>query len=142
MDMRVLLLAPLVAGALVIAACGSSNSSTSSTSTSSSSTPAAPASSAGQKLSLKADPAGGLTFAPTKLTAKAGAVTLVMDNPSTSGIEHGIAVEGKGVDKDGQIVAPGSTSTVTVTLKPGTYEYYCPIPAHKAAGMKGTLVVS
>ena len=142
MDMRVLLLAPLVAGALVIAACGSSNSSTSSTSTSSSSTPAAPASSAGQKLSLKADPAGGLTFAPTKLTAKAGAVTLVMDNPSTSGIQHGIAVEGKGVDKDGQIVAPGSTSTVTVTLKPGTYEYYCPIPAHKAAGMKGTLVVS
>jgi len=140
--MRVLLLAPLVAGALVIAACGSSNSSTSSTSTSSSSTPAAPASSAGQKLSLKADPAGGLTFAPTKLTAKAGAVTLVMDNPSTSGIEHGIAVEGKGVDKDGQIVAPGSTSTVSVTLKPGTYEYYCPIPAHKAAGMKGTLVVS
>jgi len=140
--MRVLLLAPLVAGALVIAACGSSNSSTSSTSTSSSSTPAAPASSAGQKLSLKADPAGGLTFAPTKLTAKAGAVTLVMDNPSTSGIQHGIAVEGKGVDKDGQIVAPGSTSTVTVTLKPGTYEYYCPIPAHKAAGMKGTLVVS
>jgi len=140
--MRVLLLAPLVAGALVIAACGSSNSSTSSTSTSSSSTPAAPASAAGQKLSLKADPAGGLTFAPTKLTAKAGAVTLVMDNPSTSGIEHGIAVEGKGVDKDGQIVAPGSTSTVSVTLKPGTYEYYCPIPAHKAAGMKGTLVVS
>lgn len=140
MDMRVLLLAPLVAGALVIAACGSSNSSTSSTS--SSSTPAASAPAAGQKLNLKADPAGGLTFAPTKLTAKAGAVTLVMDNPSTSGIQHGIAVEGKGVDKDGQIVAPGSTSTVSVTLKPGTYEYYCPIPAHKAAGMKGTLVVS
>ena len=124
----------------MIAACGSSNSSTSSTS--SSSTPAASAPAAGQKLSLKADPAGGLTFAPTKLTAKAGAVTLVMDNPSSSGIQHGIAVEGKGVDKDGQIVAPGSTSTVSVTLKPGTYEYYCPIPAHKAAGMKGTLVVS
>ena len=140
MDMRVLLLAPLLAGALVIAACGSSSNSTSSTS--SSSTPAASAPAAGQKLSLKADPAGGLTFAPTKLTAKAGAVTLVMDNPSTSGIQHGIAVEGKGVDKDGQIVAPGSTSTVSVTLKPGTYEYYCPIPAHKAAGMKGTLVVS
>jgi plastocyanin len=138
--MRVLLLAPLLAGALVIAACGSSNSSTSSTS--SSSTPAASAPAAGQKLNLKADPAGGLTFEPTKLTAKAGAVTLVMDNPSTSGIQHGVAVEGKGVDKDGQIVAPGSTSTVTVTLKPGTYEYYCPIPAHKAAGMKGTLVVS
>ena len=62
-----------------------------------------------------------------------------MDNPSSSGKPHGIAIEGNGVDKDGQIVAPGSKSTVTVTLKAGTYEYYCPIPAHKAAGMKGTL---
>jgi uncharacterized cupredoxin-like copper-binding protein len=46
------------------------------------------------------------------------------------------------VDKDGQIVTPGSKSTIIVTLKPGTYEYYCPVPGHKAAGMKGTLVVS
>jgi len=30
---------------------------------------------------------------------------------------------------------------VTVTLKPGTYQFYCPVPGHKAAGMKGTLTV-
>jgi uncharacterized cupredoxin-like copper-binding protein len=39
-------------------------------------------------------------------------------------------------------VQPGSKSTLTVTLKAGTYDYYCPVPAHKAAGMKGTLTVS
>jgi plastocyanin len=36
---------------------------------------------------------------------------------------------------------PGKVSTVTVTLKKGTYEYYCPVPGHKEAGMKGTLTV-
>jgi uncharacterized cupredoxin-like copper-binding protein len=61
-----------------------------------------------------------------------------MTNPSSSGTSHGIGIQGK----DGQIVSPGSKSTVTVTLKPGKYEYYCPIPSHKAAGMTGTLIVS
>jgi uncharacterized cupredoxin-like copper-binding protein len=44
--------------------------------------------------------------------------------------------------KDRANVQPGSESTVTVTLKPGSYEYYCPVPAHEAAGMKGKLTVS
>jgi len=93
-------------------------------------------------VNVKADSDGGLYFEPRKLKAKTGAVTLVMKDPSSSGKAHGIAIEGNGVDKDGQIVQPGSTSTLTVTLKSGTYEYYCPVPAHKAAGMKGKLVVS
>ena len=60
-----------------------------------------------------------------KLSAKAGKVTLVMKNPSSSGLEHGIAVEGHGVDNDGKIVGLGGTSTVTVKLKKGKYEFYC-----------------
>ena len=57
-------------------------------------------------------------------------------------MSHGIGIKTNGVDKDGQIVSPGSKSTVTVNLKPGKYEFYCPIPSHKAAGMTGTLIVS
>ena len=138
-------------GALGLTACGSSSDSTSSTPPSSAaaggayapqSKPASTGATAGQKLTLKADGEGGLYFQPRALKGKSGAVTLVMDNPSSSGKQHGIAIEGNGVDKDGQIVAPGSTSKVTVTLKPGRYEFYCPVAAHKAAGMKGTLVVS
>ena len=68
-------------------------------------------------------------------------VTLVMHNPSTSGLSHGIAVEGKHGDKDGKIVTPGKNSVLTVRLKPGRYEFYCPVPGDKAAGMRGTLVV-
>ena len=30
----------------------------------------------------------------------------------------------------------------TRRLKPGTYEFYCPVPGHRALGMKGKLIVS
>jgi uncharacterized cupredoxin-like copper-binding protein len=57
-------------------------------------------------------------------------------------LTHAIAVEGHGVDKDGRTVQKGGTSKVTVTLKKGTYEFYCPVDDHKDAGMEGRLVVS
>jgi len=53
-----------------------------------------------------------------------------------------IAVEGSGIDKKGPTAtSQGSSSTLTVTLKAGTYTFYCPVDGHKAAGMKGTLTV-
>ena len=82
-----------------------------------------------------------MKFDQTSLTAKAGKVSLVMTNPSSSGVQHGIAIEGNGVDQDGPIVQPGGASTDTVTLKPGTYEFYCPFDSHKQQGMTGTLKV-
>jgi uncharacterized cupredoxin-like copper-binding protein len=99
------------------------------------------AAASGPTVKLAADPSGGLSFTSRTLKAKAGKVTIVMSNPQSSGVPHGIGIEGQGVDKDGSVVAPGSTSTIQVALKPGKYEYYCPVPAHKAAGMKGTLTV-
>jgi uncharacterized cupredoxin-like copper-binding protein len=127
--------------ALIAVGCGSSDNSTSSAVAQSTST--TPASGGGgPDLKLSADPNGGLTFDKTQLSANAGTVTLTMANPSSSGIEHGIAVEGNGVDQDGQIVQPGGTSTVTVSsLKPGKYEFYCPFDSHKQQGMTGTLTV-
>jgi uncharacterized cupredoxin-like copper-binding protein len=67
-------------------------------------------------------------------------VSLILSNPSS--LPHAIAVEGKGVDKDGKIVRKGGTSKVTVTLKKGKYTFYCPVPGHEAGGMKGTLTVT
>ncbi|MCW2985278.1 MAG: hypothetical protein JWR63_2848 [Conexibacter sp.] len=91
---------------------------------------------------LSADAHGKLKFNKSKITVSHGKVTFVMTNPSGSGKPHAIAVEGKGVDKDGKTASPGKTSKVTVTLKKGKYEFYCPVDGHKAAGMKGTLTVS
>jgi plastocyanin len=94
-----------------------------------------------QTKTLRADPNGGLTFNKDALSAKAGRVKLVMRNPRGSGLKHGIAIEGHGVDKDGRKVKPGKTSTVTAKLAPGTYEFYCPVAGHKDAGMEGKLTV-
>ncbi|MCW3003012.1 MAG: hypothetical protein JWQ20_2310 [Conexibacter sp.] len=95
----------------------------------------------GKTVKLTADPKGKLKFNTTKLTTVHGKVTLVMTNPRGSGIPHGIAVQGHGLDKDGKVVSPGGTSNVTVTLKKGTYAFYCPFDGHRAAGMKGSIVV-
>ena len=152
--------AALAAAAVVaLAGCGSSSSAGSASSTTTAQTAAAGSSGYGSSTgsgsttaatpaaatstaALSADPSGALKFNTTTLAAKAGTVTITMANPSSSGVPHAIAVEGNGVDQDGKTVEPGGSSTLTVKLKPGTYTFYCPVPGHEAAGMKGTLTVS
>ena len=95
----------------------------------------------GTTVKLSANGQGKLKFNTSKLSTPHGKVTLVMKNPSSSGSPHGIAVEGKGVDKDGKVVQPGGTSKVSASLKKGTFEFYCPFDGHKAAGMTGKLTV-
>ena len=141
-----------LAAAASIAACGSDSNddsgsttqapaSTAATEAATTATTTEAASGAGETVKLSADPGGALKFDKTDLTAKAGKVTLDMANPSSSGAPHAIAVEGNGVDKDGETVQPGGSSSVTVDLKPGKYTFYCPVPGHEEAGMKGTLTV-
>ena len=43
---------------------------------------------------------------------------------------------------DGPFLVPGQTSTITVTLKPGTYTYVCSVKYHAAEGMQGTFTVT
>src|SRR5205807_752639 len=115
-----------------------STSTTPTTSTSTTTPTTAPAAGKASTVKLSADPGGALKFTTTSLKAKAGKVTVVMNDPSSAGIQHGIAVEGNGVDKDGPTVSPGGKSTLAVDLKPGKYTFYCPVDGHKAAGMTGT----
>jgi len=136
------------AAALAIAGCGGSdnNSSSSSSAASPPATQTTPTTASGgssggasSNLKVAADPSGALKFDKSSLSAKSGNVTITMDNPSP--VPHGVAVEGNGVDKDGSVVNKGGKSTVTASLKPGKYTFYCPVPGHKEAGMKGTLTV-
>jgi uncharacterized cupredoxin-like copper-binding protein len=90
-------------------------------------------------LEIDADPTGQLKFLASSAAATAGKVTLRMKNASST--PHDIAIRGPGANQVGSIVSAGGVSTVTATLAPGTYTFYCSVPGHEAAGMKGTLTV-
>jgi plastocyanin len=91
----------------------------------------------GETLTVTADPDGAISWDKTELNAKAGNVTLKLVNQSE--IPHAIEVEGNGVEEETDTVT-GKDTEVTVDLKPGTYEYYCPVSNHRET-MKGTLTV-
>ena len=129
-----------VTAVLALAGCGGSDEkSTDSGSSSSSSNSSASSGGGGETLKLAADKSA-LKFDKSSLTAKAGKVTLEMANPSE--VPHAVAIKGNGVDVDGKTVGNGETSTASADLKAGTYTFYCPVPGHEAAGMKGTLTVN
>ena len=100
------------------------------------------ASSAAEGHVVEIDVAGsGLAFVKTTATASAGPAVIRSMNPQSTG--HDIALKGNGLDKTGPIVSNGGVSTLTIAdLKPGTYTFYCSVPGHEQAGMKGTLTVS
>ena len=66
-------------------------------------------------------------------------MTIVMHNPAP--LSHNVSLEGSGVDKHGQTVTQGGTSTVSATLKSGSYTFYCSVPGYREAGMVGKLTV-
>jgi plastocyanin len=98
-----------------------------------------PVSEQGGKLEIDADPTGQLKFLASSATATPGQVTIRMVNKSS--VPHDIAVTGGGLNQIGPDVSGGGASTVSVTLKPGTYTFYCNVPGHRQAGMAGTLTV-
>jgi len=57
-------------------------------------------------------------------------------------IPHDFVVQGNGVDERTPTIQPGKSETLSVDLKPGTYDVYCSIPGHKQAGMDVKLTVS
>jgi uncharacterized cupredoxin-like copper-binding protein len=60
-----------------------------------------------------------------------------------SSLRHNLAIQGNGVTVGPSATISGGTTTdLVATLKPGTYEYYCAVPGHKDAGMRGTLTVT
>jgi plastocyanin len=94
----------------------------------------------GAALELVGGPGSELKFDKTSLEAPAGEVTITMVNEGN--LPHNVAIKDNGVDEKGEIVQNGETSTVTATLEPGEYTFYCSVPGHEAGGMTGTLTVT
>lgn len=140
-----------VAALIALAGCGSSSSGSSSSSaaetpaTSSSSASTAtststPAASAGGSVSLEANKEGQLEYNTKALTAKAGKVSIDFTNASP--LAHNVTIESSSGAKVGATPTfTGGSKTLAVTLKPGTYKFFCSVPGHRQAGMEGTLTV-
>ena len=77
-----------------------------------------------------------IVLSPTQL--KAGPITFEAKNDGR--IPHDLAIKQTG-DKT-KLIQPGGTAELKVTLKAGTYELYCSVPGHEAAGMKLNITVS
>jgi plastocyanin len=115
----------------------------SATPTTSSAAPAATAStggSSGEALSLEANPEGQLKYNKTSLTAKAGNVSIDFTNMAPE--NHNMTI----ASSSGTVVGAtptfqGGSKTLTLSLKPGVYKFYCSVPGHRMAGMEGTLTV-
>jgi len=78
--------------------------------------------------------AGG--FVPPDPEVKDGQVSVTLNN--TDQIPHDFTIDALGVK---YTVDAGSSVTETFEAKPGVYDFYCSIPGHADAGMKGTLTV-
>jgi plastocyanin len=111
-------------------------------STPASSTPAAPAKApaTATALTLAANPSGQLMYNTRALSAKAGTVTITMSNMSP--LEHNVTVAQGSSVLGATPTFIGGSKTLTLSLKPGTYTFYCSVPGHRQAGMEGTLTVS
>ncbi len=114
------LLGLVVAAAGLLAACGGS-----------------PATPAPLVINLKAE---DIKYDSMAITAKVGqAVTVNIQNAGA--LEHSLVIDALNVKLEH--IQAGQTSSITFTpTAAGTFEFYCNVPGHKDAGMKGTLTVT
>ena len=95
----------------------------------------------GSVIKIDAVEGSGLEFVQKSVTTKAGPATIEFTNPQSLG--HNVEIE----DASGEEVAATEVITDSKTtasiddLKPGKYTFYCSVPGHEEAGMKGTLTV-
>jgi plastocyanin len=157
---RPLALIAVPLAALAVAACGGSShkthvpANTSPPPATTTSPPAATtpttdqpsATSAGATVNLAADPSGQLKYTQSRLSTKAGKVTIDFTNRSP--LPHDVVLidsasySTTAKDLGKTPIFQGGTKTITLTLTPGTYYFYCSVPGHRQAGMQGTLTVS
>lgn len=125
--------------AVPMVGCGGSSSDNS---TSNAATPASTtgggASSAGGTVDLTAT---DFKFDPSDSTVKSGNVSFNLKNDGQ--VTHSLEIEdvnGEDKELEGQ-VSPGQNGTLTVDLKPGKYDFYCPVGNHRQMGMTGEITV-
>ncbi|MBJ7354012.1 MAG: cupredoxin domain-containing protein [Thermoleophilaceae bacterium] len=95
----------------------------------------------GTKVALSADPTGALKYNTTQLNANAGDITIAFQNKSS--VPHDVTVTGDGGKELGATkeITESSAKLELKGVKSGDYTFFCSVPGHEQAGMKGTLTV-
>ena len=75
-----------------------------------------------------------------KTTLTAGRYEFEVENQGK--IPHNLTIAGPSGTEHTQDIAAGTSSTLTVELKSGSYDFYCSLPGHKAQGMDQKVTVS
>lgn len=93
------------------------------------------------KVALSADPSGALKYNTTKLNTTPGNVTIAFENASST--PHDVTVTGEGNKKLGATkqITDSSAKLNLKDVPAGSYTFFCSVPGHEQAGMKGTLTV-
>jgi plastocyanin len=91
-------------------------------------------------LALSANPQGQLAYNTTSLAAATSHVTIDFTNRAP--LMHNVTI----ANSSGKVLGAtptfqGGTKALSLNLPPGTYTFYCSVPGHEQAGMKGTLTV-
>jgi plastocyanin len=82
----------------------------------------------------------GLSYDKKTLSAKAGAVSIAFSNAGA--LAHNVTVESSSGEQLGATETfAGGSKTLKLTLKAGTYKFFCSVPGHRQGGMEGTLTV-
>ncbi len=135
---------PVVSAPVPASATSSSSASAEAPASTTSGAATPPASStsgaAGTTLALAANTSGLLAYNTKQMSAKAGKVTITFANESP--LEHNVTIAEGSKVLGATPTFKGGSKTLTLTLKPGTYTFYCSVPGHRQAGMEGTLTVS
>jgi plastocyanin len=76
-------------------------------------------------------------FEPTEIAIPAE-TDVAVSLPNDGVTQHNFSIDELGIDVD---IEAGATEEVVINAPAGTYEFYCNVPGHKAAGMAGTLTV-
>jgi plastocyanin len=76
---------------------------------------------------------------PANPTLDAGKATFEVSNDGQ--VPHALEIEGNGEEVKTDVLQGGDSATLEADLKPGEYEWYCPVGNHADQGMKGTLTV-
>ena len=100
----------------------------------------APATVTNGPLQLSADPNGQLAFNTKTLATNSSKVTIDFTNKSP--LPHNVTI----ANSAGKVLGAtptfsGGSRVLSLNLPPGTYTFYCSVPGHEQAGMKGTLTV-